>query len=133
MRVLSVVCSESVIRDAENHQVTAYNILDDISAEAYPVLIPRIAIYFFSERTVDDAALYDIDIIIFNNEKELFKRRVQLNFLDKLKNKAVLKINGLTISDPGYLRVALVTPNGTSLYDKIILLSIIQTVEPLKS
>ena len=130
MNIQQILCGENIIRDSENGQVTVYNLLDDISASSYPLLIPKFAIYFFVERDSKEDEVQKINLKIFNNESPLFHDQIQINFNGKLRNRAVIKFNGLAVPSDGLLIIRVSNLKDEVLNEcKIILTLISKTPE----
>lgn len=127
MRITKVVCAENIIRDTENGQITIYNLFDDISAAAYPLLLPKFSIYFFSQKDPAEVDVQEISLKIYNNEDQLFADTMQVNFKGKSKNRGVIKFNGLAIRASGTLSIKMFDkPEETTLLHQTeIILSVI--------
>jgi hypothetical protein len=120
MRITSLICCESIIRDAETGQITAYNVLDDITAVGFPILIPKFSIYFFSHREPDEPESLEVKLSIICNGKPLFNQQFKANFKSKLKNKSIILIKGIVVGEPSSLVVKVETLDSQSLYEKEI-------------
>ncbi len=128
MRVISLLCGENIIRDIEGGQITIYNLLDDISAVGFPLLIPRFCIYFFSERENGDADVQEIALSISNNDQRIFSDKVKVQFNQKQRSRSVVKFNGIVVTAPGTLYIRLNKLDGNSLWEGQIILTAIQPV-----
>ena len=134
MKVEKILCGENVIRDIESGQITIYNLLDDITAISYPFLIPKFSIYFFCEREDVEDATQSVNLKIFNNESQLFHDKIQINFKDKIRNRAVVKFGGLAIPASGFLIVRISNSADDAILNETkIILSLLQQPPQVKA
>lgn len=129
MRVLSLLCGENIIRDVEGGQITIYNLLDDISAVGFPLLLSRFCIYFFSEKEAGDDDVQEIALSISNNDQIIFTNKVRVPFNQRQRSRSVVKFNGLVVIAPGTLYIRLNKLDGNSLWEGQIILTAIQPAQ----
>lgn len=104
MRIDKIICSENIIRDMENGQVTIHNLYDEIKSNSYPILLNKFSIYFLAikenqEQTI--TCFFNIE----NNDDILFQDSIKINFKDRNTSKGVIKFNGLSVPKDGILKV----------------------------
>src|SRR5262249_1894911 len=98
-----LVCSESVLRDAEKDSFSAINILEDVVAETYPTFIPKLAVLLNASREDADPKVYSLVFTITNNEELIFSQQIPINFQNKQKANLALNIGSFSIKSPGKL------------------------------
>jgi len=103
-----VLCAESVIRDAETNNISVVNILEELGASAFPVVIPKLSTLFLLERTEDDPQQIDGTVIFVLDGEEIGRAAIQGDFEDKLRNRLILVAQGVGLGRPGTLSVTLV-------------------------
>ncbi len=101
-------CAEAIIRDEETKVASAFNIIQDFNAESLPAVVPRFAIYSYLEREASDSDIIECKFTINLNEEALFSHNFEVNFLDKLNNQTIIKLNNLVINKPGLLEVSII-------------------------
>jgi hypothetical protein len=130
MRVLSLVCSETIIRDVKTNQITAFNVIDDINSVGFPLLLPKLSVYFFSQRVKEDPDNLQVKLTILNNDTQLFSQDFPVNFSNnKMKNKSVIEVKGIVINTSGSLHIKITSIDGSSLYEKEIIVTSRQQAE----
>jgi hypothetical protein len=101
MKVLTHLCSEDIIRDAETNSISVINVIEDINAEGFPAFIPKLAIFALIEKEAGDAETTEGQITLKNNDKVLFTFDIQFGFDGKPRTRNIVKFNGVAIPTPG--------------------------------
>lgn len=97
-----LICAEKAIRDADGGALSIINILDDIIAESFPVLIHSFAvIQFLVKSSPDDSDKPNIRLKVLNNETVLIDHLLKIDFRGKLKSRSIIQFGGLQIIEPG--------------------------------
>lgn len=103
----AMICARGIVIDSKTNNVSIFNILEQLNSEGFPLIIPEFSVFNFLERTSDDPSEYDLEVVITNNDVELLRGPLKVNFEDKFKNRAVISIGGLAVPNPGILRTSL--------------------------
>ena|SRR5438034_1006827 len=102
-----MLCAEAVIRDAERNAISIFNLIEDIEAEALPLLIPRFVVFNMLERDDADPETFSCLLRIALDDEKLFEQDIELSFQDKKRNRSIFTLQGLALFRPGVLRVSL--------------------------
>jgi hypothetical protein len=106
IRPLLCVASEGISVDRKTGSVSVFSVLEQITAQGFPVLFQRLALFVLWEKDADDPARVAGRLVIDVMGQELFAQAVEINFQDKLRNRYVVRMNGLILPRPGLLRFA---------------------------
>ncbi len=99
------LCAEAVVRDAASNALSAFNILEEINAVGFPVVVPRLAIVVALQREASDDSDQPASLRITLGDLELFSHAFTLTFREKLLNRAILALQGVVIPAPGALKI----------------------------
>lgn len=125
LRVKYALCAEGIVRDATTNSITAYNILEEVNAIGFPVVMPRLAIVVAVERESTDSSQQSARLRITLGDHELLSHALSLDFQEKLINRAIISLQGLVIPAAGTLVVSF------SALDASVAISLpVQTISP---
>jgi len=102
------LCAEGVSRDSETGSLTIYNVLEDIQAEGFPILIQRVAVLAMLKRDASDPGHPSGELVLKLGETVLQRAPVSSNFQEKLKLRQIIKVNGLVVPSPGIFSVSFI-------------------------
>jgi Family of unknown function (DUF6941) len=100
--------AEIVSRDAEVNTLTIVNVIEEVHAAAFPIVINRLTALFLLQRDAADAPV-DARLRARLGDRELGTFPIALDFEDKLKTRVIATIRGLVVPGPGNVSVALET------------------------
>lgn len=120
--VRSIIClvADSVIRDAETQLVSVFNILEGITSEGFPLVIPKLTFFSLWGRDEGDARQFTARFTINLDGTELKSLEVPINFSDKVRNRNFVAIHGLLIPRPGSIVFSLKIPEVEQMAQYII-------------
>ena len=101
------IVADRAIRDSDSGNLSIINILDDISAEAFPVIIPRLTIVGFVIKDSEDSDTPSLRFKLLNNEKTIGDHHIKVDFRGKNKTRAIIQLGGIPIPEPGELHFIL--------------------------
>jgi hypothetical protein len=99
--------AETIIRDAETNAMTIVNLIDNLTAPAFPMGLGKLSVLFVMRRDDGDprnasgVLTFELDAI------ELGQLPVSLDFEDKPQTRLMVVFQGLVIPAPGTLRATL--------------------------
>lgn len=99
---LLFLCAEHTIRDAETNKVSAINILDGISAESFPALLPNLNVLMVLERDVEvdpDEFAGTFELLI--GSQQLVSFPIKGTFTGKRRVRQFIGFGGLVLPAPG--------------------------------
>lgn len=101
------VCSEGASVDSSSNLLSIFNVIDEITAQAFPTVIPKVTIVFLVEKTEGDPELVPAHLVIRHNERDFVRQPVSIDFQNKLRMRLVVSFVGVVLSAPGDLVAAL--------------------------
>jgi hypothetical protein len=93
--------AERVIRDSESGSISIINILDDIAAESYPILIHKVVAISYLQKTDTDSGKQTLQFQLFNNSTQIGDHQIKVDFRGKNHTKAIIELGGIPLSEPG--------------------------------
>ena len=106
MEIISIICCESVIRDIETNNITLVNLIEGISVEALPLLIPKFSI-FVSSSNEEINKIFDVDLEVKNNEIIIHRGSIKINFETNNNSRNIIRFNSLFIPTAGKLHISI--------------------------
>lgn len=102
-----MLVAEGVVRDADTNTISVHNIIEEITAEGYPLLVQKITTLAVVERTSADSAECQLTLKVHLGDLETAQSPVAVRFSDKMRSNVIVRIHGLVIPSPGLLTFAL--------------------------
>jgi len=96
-------CALGVVQDERTKNISAYNILEEIQVQSFPVVMSQIFFFTLLIKTPDDQEEYDCIFKTFCNGNEIFQFPIHISFQGKLRNRVIITLNHLTIPEVGRL------------------------------
>ena len=113
VRVKFFICSDSAALDARLNTVSAFHIMEQLNAPAFPVAIPRVAVLALVSREETDPNNVQLHLQIVCGQQHLFDGPVPVNFNQQLSARTIIDMQGLVLPAPGELRLLLMNANDT--------------------
>ena len=82
------------------------NLINELTVVAFPAVIPKFTTLVLLAREADEPDTVGITFRVNLNDQGLLSQQVQLQFGDRLKARAIAELQGLALTGPGNLRVA---------------------------
>ena len=105
MKALVTLACEDILRDTESNAISIHNIIEEIVGQAYPVFIAKFCVFLLSEREKGDKTVVNGEVVIMNNDTELHKFPLKIDFEGKKRNRNIIKIGGFAIPNPGSISI----------------------------
>ena len=102
------MCAESVIIDRATNQLSVINLIENIQAHAFPLVINKLVTVFYLSREDGDSPSPTISLRLNTTEESTDALPVNVNFGEKLHNRIVTTVQGVVIAGPGTFRVSLI-------------------------
>ncbi|MFZ0970569.1 MAG: hypothetical protein WCC76_06880 [Candidatus Acidiferrales bacterium] len=112
MRVKTCFAALAVVRDAETNSMSAFNILEAITAVGLPFFMQNASFLVLWERDADDPQRVAGRLTIAVGNQELSASAVNVDFEANLRNRTVINVNGLIVPSAGHLSFRIVLENG---------------------
>ncbi len=103
--IKSKICfvAEGIIRDAATNGISAFNILEALIGEGFPLFIQKMNLFTLWERELNDPKKYDLVIEVKLDRKVLHSIKLQIDFEEKPRNRTFVSFNGILVPHPGNL------------------------------
>jgi hypothetical protein len=107
MNVTLFVVSDGMVVDARSNNVSIFTLLEEITAPAFPILIPRVTITALLQRDANEPdAVFQLRASM--GETTLFETPMGAEFQGRLRTRSILEIGGLAIPGPGPIEFRLI-------------------------
>jgi hypothetical protein len=97
-----LVCEAAFI-DSRTNNLSLVNILDEISAQGLPVIIPKLFTVAVIERQKKEKPTPEFILRISQGKKKLVDQRVKVDFQGKKRVRQLIEFHGFTLHNPGDL------------------------------
>lgn len=97
------LCAESIVTDKETGVISIFNILEQISAEGFPLHIQKLGVVNQLLRDDGDPEQITVNLQIKLNDNNLYNFNGAIDFKGAFRSRLVANINGLQIPGPGKL------------------------------
>jgi hypothetical protein len=107
MRCLFLMCAESSAIDAPTGRLSAFHIIEELTASSFPVVVPHLHLVAMLERgrqesVADASAVLSLNGVLVGNPLKL-----AIDFRDRDQTKLVANIQGVVLQKAGKLTVSL--------------------------
>jgi hypothetical protein len=116
-RVIAKVCfaAEGIIRDAQTNQISAFNIIENITAAGLPTLIPRLAFFTLWEREAADPERINGRFNVHIGSDRIVDLAMFADFQGNVpRTRTMINMGGLMLPRAGILRFRMEMDNGNS-------------------
>ena len=103
MKCIMSFAAQGIIRDAQTNNISAFNILETLSSPGFPLFIQKIFFFSLLVKENDTENLFDLNLIVKNNEQNLLETPIKADFQDQMRNRQIIEIGGMPIPAPGIL------------------------------
>jgi hypothetical protein len=110
MQVRLFLCSESNAIDARTNRISAFHIIDEMVAAAFPAVMPQMTVLANLDRAPDETQTPELHLQIQaeNSESLLRSHPITVNFQGALRTRSITVVQGLVIPAPLTLHVTLI-------------------------
>lgn len=104
-----LLVADRAIRDSESGNLSIINILEDIVAESFPILIPRFTVVAFLLKDKNDDSKQTIKFHLKNNDNVLGEHIIKVDFKDKNLTRAIIELGSIPFKESGFAKFVLCT------------------------
>ena len=104
-KVKALICAEGVSVDIATKQLSIFNILEQIGAIQFPVMMGNLCVVGVVEKTAGDKNVYDGSVILKSNGKDIAQTAFKVDFKTGTMNRSISKFQGIPIQSPGVLEI----------------------------
>ncbi len=102
-----LILSEWIVLDQITWLASIHNVLEKFSGSEFPLVINKIAMLAFFERTKEDISKFEITWELFNNDNLIKKDKVMVDFNEKFKHKWINIFQWVEIKEPWEFRFSI--------------------------
>ena len=103
---LFAACENGII-DAQSKMLSVINIMNEVSAAGFPIVLPKVSAAGILDREAAEPTTFDCRLVISLNGEELANLPWGIDFQGKSRLQACATFQGLLIATAGKLRFAL--------------------------
>jgi hypothetical protein len=111
MRVMLFALAEAAIIDQRSNLLSVINIIEEINASAFPLLIPRSAVVLMAARNADEPEQMECVVTAKLDQEVLFNIPTPLNYQGRLRLRYVTEMQGVLIPRAGNFTLTLMKNN----------------------
>lgn len=108
IKLIYMLCAENVIVDTDTNNVSIINVLEEMIPSGLPFVIPHLVLVIQLERDKDDLAEVSTTLKLAVNNEKIAEYPLQIDFLDKKRSRAIVRINNIVIQTNGILAWTLI-------------------------
>jgi len=95
--------AEGIIRDADNNTISAFTLIEGLGAAGFPLFLQRLSFFALWLRDTEDPRQIGAHFRVNLGNTILNETRLRLDFIDQLKTRTVIHLQGLVVPQPGLL------------------------------
>jgi len=104
MITLYTIACVRMIVDASSNNISCIEVLEQLSVASFPNVFPEVAIVWCIAREANEPEAVPARFHIYLNETQLYEAAVEVAFQGTLRTRAIVRLAGLVITNPGQLR-----------------------------
>ena len=106
-RLKLLLCADGVIVDRLSNTASVFTILEELTPQELPSVLPRLVVLAIVERDEDDPEKRDFWLTLRLNDESIFEQEMKLDFQGKRRVRQMVHLGGVTIDKPGTLTTSL--------------------------
>jgi hypothetical protein len=103
MELLFLTCAESASIDQTTNRLSLFNIVEEISAAAFPGMVPSAALVMIAERESHEPDQATLQLSLLLNGQQLYSASLVVHFQQQMRCRVVANMNGIPLNGPGRL------------------------------
>ena len=104
MKSKSFICAEEIILNSFTNSISAINIFENLAADRFPVVIPKIMWLNLIERAASEPEKKELYLVIYIDETEIHRMTLNAEFKSGTLTKNVAIVTNLSIPRAGIFR-----------------------------
>jgi hypothetical protein len=101
------VAAETIVVDRFTDNLSIITVIEHISPESFPIVLPRMFTLFWLKRGPEDTSRPEGIVSITLGNRELLRGPLSIDFQGKLSTRAIMQVQGLVVPSPGVIRSSL--------------------------
>jgi len=131
MKTRLFVVSEAAVIDRKTNNLSVFNILEHLSVQGFPLVIPRLFIVASLDRGEKDENTTQLTLQVKQNHTTVFNQTLEFDFQDKETTRNLIELLGFTVTEPGFLLFRL-NRNGRKFAEYVIFVHALPLPGPKK-
>jgi len=116
MKVILLVCSDSVVIDQRRNSVSIFNLIDVLNIPIFPFVIQRMSVLTILAKSANEPSEpRGVQLVLTMSGQELFRDHMQLNFLHHPSLRHVYELQSIVVTAPGTLKVSIMLADQTEI------------------
>jgi hypothetical protein len=107
MRVEFAACCETVLQDVRTSNLSLINLIDELRAVAFPVIVQKLCFVAVIDRTLDEPSTSQGRLVGTLNGNVAFSFETPIDFQGRTRTRAVGEFQGILMQAPGTLVLGL--------------------------
>jgi hypothetical protein len=107
------LAAKGVVRDVATNTISVFSILEQLGAAGFPFFIQEMAVLALWRRLEGEPQAFDLELIVRNNETQLHRAPVRVDFGTGRGHRTIINIQGLLVKEPGELTFLLLDATAT--------------------
>jgi hypothetical protein len=113
VRTNYLLCARRILVDTNENDVSAITLLEDFTAQGFPLVLPRVALIWALSRERDEPALHTGSVkVTVDDDSPMIQGPFSVEFQDQLVTRVTLNFLNFTIAHAGTLRFHCSLENG---------------------
>jgi hypothetical protein len=108
MNTVFFACCETCIQDSRTNVLSLINVVDEISAIAFPMLLPKLTVLAVFTRAADEPESGTVRLQADISGVTVLDLELAVEFQGKLKTRSIGEVQGILIPTMGQLHISLV-------------------------
>jgi hypothetical protein len=103
MTLYTIACVRTII-DSSSNNLSCIEILEELSVASFPNVFPEVAVIWCIARDANEPGELPCTFHILLNDAQLYEAPVEVAFRGSHRTRAIVRLAGLVITNPGRLR-----------------------------
>ena len=107
MELVLIACAESAAIDMSTQRVSLFNLLEEIGAASFPVILPHVSLISIFPRRANESENPSLQLrVTLDGQKQaLFEAPLEVQFQGKLRARNLTSLQGMPIPSTGLMKV----------------------------
>lgn len=104
MTLYTIACVRSIV-DANSNNLSCIEILEEVRVASFPSVFPEVTVVWCVARDTSESEGLASTFHVLLNDAQLYEAPVEVAFRGSLRTRAIVRLAGLVITNPGRLRL----------------------------
>lgn len=127
LNIRTILLAEDVVRDTVTNTVSVFKLIEQITAEGYPINIPKAWLYILVDRQESDNSEQKLNIKFSHNKRLIEQATVNISFKGQNAARVMVNLGALEFPEPGDAQFAVYDEQELLLKEYLVNLSVRDT------